>query len=151
MKTDVDKNFKMKKNTAGAAIPTAALILGIISVIFSVIPSVNFIAPFTGIIGVILGVIAVKSQKYYGKLNDMAIDGLAASIIGTIIGIISFSFFTVCAGTSGEKTKSQLKEEFSKEKIYETNEPGSSNDNPFSPEEMRKMENKLKAMDELRN
>jgi general secretion pathway protein G len=82
---------------------TASLILGIVSIIFCIV------SPLTGLIGIILGTIALHASKKENKPKGLAIAGLTTSIIGLILGSILwvtcfYGYFTI-ATTSSDKAK----------------------------------------------
>ena len=67
----------------------ASLVLGIVSVVFAVIPGLpDWLAAILGIVGIILGALGKKK----GQKNATA--GLVLSIIGTVLGLI---FYIACA------------------------------------------------------
>jgi multisubunit Na+/H+ antiporter MnhG subunit len=70
----------------------AALVLGILAVVFAFIPFLNFLSPILGIIGIILAVMSRKQEK-----SSAATAGLILSIIGLALGIFMWIACTVCA------------------------------------------------------
>jgi len=77
----------------GKGLSIAALILGIVSIIFCFINPI--VALICGIVGLILGVMARKRQP-----NGMATAGFILSIIGLVISIIMFIAVAACIGTA---------------------------------------------------
>ena len=71
----------------------ASLVLGIISILFSFIPALNFVGLASGIVGLILGIIAKKQNP-----SGMATAGLVLSIIGVSITLL---FVIACASVFG--------------------------------------------------
>lgn len=77
----------------------AALVLGIVSLVFAVlIPGLQFLAPIVGIIGIILGVISRKNLKAANQPTGMATAGMVMSIIGTILGVLMYLLCVACVG-----------------------------------------------------
>ena len=74
-----------------------ALVLGIVSLVFSFIPVLGWIAIIVGIVGVVLGALAKKNPEGQG----MATAGLVMSIIGTILGLIFWVACYACIACSG--------------------------------------------------
>ncbi|PSL48516.1 uncharacterized protein DUF4190 [Salsuginibacillus halophilus] len=83
--------------TSGQAI--ASLVLGISTLVLSLL--FLFLAPLTGIAGIILSILAFKTIKREGMAGrGMTIAGLIMSIIGLVISIL-FIALIVFAFTSG--------------------------------------------------
>mgnify|MGYP004510625471 CR=1 FL=1 len=74
----------------------AALVLGIVSVVFAFIPGFYWIGLITGVIGIILGALAKKQAS-----NGMATAGLVCSIIGVVFCAITFIACAACVGAIG--------------------------------------------------
>lgn len=71
------ENFEERKKT-GSGLSTASLVLGIISIVISIIPFVNYLTYLLAPIGLVCGIIAlVKSQS------------VAKSVIGVILCLLS--------------------------------------------------------------
>lgn len=77
----------------GKGLAVAALVLGIISVVFFWIPFVDILTLVLGIVAVILAIIAGKQGK-----NGMAVAGLVLGIIGVVFSAISFVSCVLCSG-----------------------------------------------------
>lgn len=88
----------------------AALVLGIVSIVFCFIPGLNFIAPILGIIGIILAVVSKKQLKESNEPTGMATGGLITSIIGTVLGSILYLACAACATGTGVMMKEMDKE-----------------------------------------
>ncbi len=72
----------------------ASLVLGIISVVFAVIPGLpDWLAVILGVIGIILGALGKKK----GQKNATA--GLVLSIIGTALGALFYIACAACAAS----------------------------------------------------
>ena len=70
----------------------AALVLGIISIVFGFIPyGVSTIGLICGIVGIVMGVLG---RREYGREN-LALAGLICSIIGVVLSLLVFA---VCGG-----------------------------------------------------
>lgn len=79
------------QTTPGAAV--ASLILGLVSFGFAWFGYGALISIITGIIGIILGVKANKTQQ-----TSMATAGLVLSIIGIVLSIVVFVACVLCVG-----------------------------------------------------
>lgn len=67
----------------------AALILGIVGILFSFVPLTGFIAIILGVIGLILGLVAINRVRHKQANNKvMSIIGSVLSVIAIIVGII---------------------------------------------------------------
>ena len=77
----------------GKGMGIAALVLGIISVVFFWIPFVDILTLILGIVAVVLGVMSGKKGK-----NGMATAGLVLGIIGVVLSAISFVSCVICSG-----------------------------------------------------
>lgn len=74
----------------------ASLILGIISIILSLIPFIGIVAYLPAIIGVILGIVALATRKSRGKTNKaMPIIGIITSVIGMVLVLVMFFVWTL--------------------------------------------------------
>ena len=74
----------------------AALVLGIVSCVLAWFYMLNILALVTGLVGLILAVLAGKSYKALGQKNGLATAGLVLSIIGLALAAIGFLTCTVC-------------------------------------------------------
>jgi len=79
----------------------AALVLGIVSIVFCLIPGLNFIAPILGIVGIVLAILAKKQLAEANEPTGMATGGLVTSIIGTVLGVILYLACAACATGTG--------------------------------------------------
>lgn len=96
-----------KKPTSGLAV--AALVLGIIGLVTSVIPVVNNMSFFMGIIGLIfaiIGLVGIGKGKKGGK--GLAIGGLVTSILAIVVTLAAQSAFVAAldAATSSSPSAS---------------------------------------------
>ena len=74
----------------------ASLILGIISIILSLIPFIGIVAYLPAIIGAILGIVALATRKSRGKTNKaMPIIGIITSVIGMVLALVMFFVWTL--------------------------------------------------------
>lgn len=91
----------------------ASLVLGIITLVFVVIPPlwlIGWVGIITGILGIILGVLGRKKNKAENQPTGSATAGMVMSIVGTALaGII----FAVCASAAaaGAKALDQIQKE----------------------------------------
>lgn len=72
----------------------AALVLGIISILFWFVPWMGWLGAVLGIIGIVLGVQGRKNVETKG----LATGGMVCSIIGTVLNLL---FFIACAACIG--------------------------------------------------
>ena len=80
----------------------AALVLGIVSLVFAVIPGFQIFAPIVGVVGIILGVISRKNLKAANQPTGMATAGMVMSIIGTVLGVLMYILCVACVtGAAG--------------------------------------------------
>ena len=70
----------------------AALVLGIISLVCSVMGPLGFIGTICGIVGIILGALSNKNTNLDEKNRGYGKTGLILSIIAVALGIL----FTIC-------------------------------------------------------
>ena len=84
----------------------AALVLGIISIISSLIPGCGFIiALLPALIGLILGIVDVVKKSKSGESKGAGIAGIILTALALIISIVNLLFSAVIVGTAiGETT-----------------------------------------------
>jgi len=82
----------------------AALVLGIVAVVFAFTPLV-FLSPFIAIVGIVLAVLARKSEK-----SGASTAGLILSIIGLVLGGIMWIACSLCAAGMKEGIKELQKD-----------------------------------------
>ena len=70
----------------------AALVLGIIAIVFSILGLGVPFGLICGLIGIILGAVAKKKNPF----NGLATGGLACAIIGTILSVIAYVACAAC-------------------------------------------------------
>jgi hypothetical protein len=75
-----------QQNGSGLAI--ASLVLGIIALLLSWIPIVNYVAVILGVVGLVLGIIGIFKSK-----RTMSIVGSALSLLAIIVSFIAFASF----------------------------------------------------------
>jgi heme/copper-type cytochrome/quinol oxidase subunit 1 len=78
----------------------AALVLGIVSIVFCFTGGLAFIAPILGVVGIVLGVIARKNAKTTKEPTGAATAGLVMSIIGVVLGAIIWIACIACASVA---------------------------------------------------
>jgi len=66
----------------------AGLVLGIIGVILSFFPVINWICIVMGVIGLILSIVAVATSKQRGESNGMAVAGIVLCSITLAFSVI---------------------------------------------------------------
>ncbi len=76
----------------------AALVLGIVSLVFSFVPGFWWLSMVIGIVGIILGALAKKNPS---ANQGMATAGLVMSIIGVALGLIFWIACYACIACSG--------------------------------------------------
>ena len=74
----------------------AALVLGIVSLVFCFIPGIGIVGPIVGIVGIILGALAKKK----GEKKGMATAGLVCAIIGTALSLIAYIACVACVNAA---------------------------------------------------
>ena len=102
-------NFENQNTNApqgtGKGFSVAALVLGIVGVVFGWFGVLGFIALVASVIGIVLAVIGrKKSIAALGKPSGMATAGLVLSIIGTCfagIAVIACTACVACIGNTG--------------------------------------------------
>jgi hypothetical protein len=78
----------------------AALVLGIIGMIASLIPFGALLGVPLAIVGLILGILARKNAVETQQPTGMATAGLVVSIIGVALGILLFALCAACVGNA---------------------------------------------------
>ncbi|MBQ8146563.1 MAG: DUF4190 domain-containing protein [Clostridia bacterium] len=87
------------KPSAGKGFSIAALVLGIVGVVFGFIPAISFIALPCALVGLILGVMGRKKSKLaLGKSSGIATAGFVLSIIGLSFAALGFICTVACIG-----------------------------------------------------
>lgn len=82
----------------------ASLVLGIISIVFCFIPGISIIGIVTGLVAIILGVMAKKDEAEKSK----ATAGLIMGIIGLSLSIIIWVSCVVCANKIVSESRNAL-------------------------------------------
>ncbi len=83
-------------NYPGKGLSIAALVLGIVSAVFSWAYGINLVAVAAGVVGIVLAVKGKKAAVAAGAPTGMATAGLVLSIIGTGLAAIGFFACTAC-------------------------------------------------------
>ena len=76
----------------------AGLVLGILSIVFALIPGLGLLGPIVGVVGIILATIGYKKSKALGVKDGMAMAGMVLSIIGTAISLLAYIACVACVG-----------------------------------------------------
>lgn len=104
---DEQNNFQEQNNNpapqdTGKGFSIAALVLGIVGVVFGWFGILGIIAFAASVVGIILAVNGrKKSIAVFGKASGMATAGLVLSIIGTCLAGIAVIACTACAACIG--------------------------------------------------
>jgi hypothetical protein len=98
----------------------AALVLGIVGLVFAFIPGLNFVGGIAGIIAIILGALGRKQLKAQSQPTGTATAGLVMGIISTVLGVLLYILCVAAvAGVAkmGEEALKdpKLQEQFKKE------------------------------------
>lgn len=96
-----DHNQPLKSNGFG----TAALVLGIIAIVFSIIPVVGFIAFILGPLALIFGIIGI-TRKFTKK--GTSITGIVLGALSIIIAIIVTSIIAAAANAAANSVNESL-------------------------------------------
>ena len=78
-----------------------ALIFGILGIIGSFIPVVQYFTTILAVLGLILGAVARKKAKAAGQPTGVATAGLVLGIIGTVFAFGGIICAIACAGAIG--------------------------------------------------
>jgi hypothetical protein len=104
----------------------AALVLGIIGIVFAIIPTfgiTQLVAIVLGIVALVLGIVGRKSAAEQGQPTGTATAGLVLGILSTVLSVLIYASCMYCVkkvgdgmGKVGEEFKKQLgNEQFKKE------------------------------------
>ncbi len=66
----------------------AGLVLGILGIIFSFIPGINWLGIILAVVGLILSIVALVTSKRNGQSNGPAVAGIVLCAISIILSII---------------------------------------------------------------
>ncbi len=89
----------------------AALVLGVVALVFSLIPCVGMLAFIPAVLGVILGALGMKEAKTTDKGKGMATTGLILSVLTIIwIPIYTFAILPTVATQAAEVLEEGMKE-----------------------------------------
>lgn len=80
----------------------AALILGIISIIFAFIPCTSWFGIITALVGLILGIIDIAKKKKSGEKKGVSVAGTVCSAIAIVIACLWY-FLVVAAANKVTK------------------------------------------------
>ncbi|PKM63162.1 MAG: hypothetical protein CVU97_01570 [Firmicutes bacterium HGW-Firmicutes-21] len=84
---------------SGNGMAVAALVCGILGIIGSFIPFVNYFTLVLAILGIVFGAIGLKRAKFSGKGEGLATAGLVLGIVGTAFGAIGVICVLICTST----------------------------------------------------
>lgn len=87
----------------GAGLAIASLVLGIIAVLLSWIPIVNYLAVILGVVGLVLGVIGIFKSR-----RTMSIVGAVLSFLAIVVSIIAFASFATSVEDAVDDINSSL-------------------------------------------
>ena len=79
----------------------AALVLGILALIFMLIPGLGFLAVIVSIVGIILGVVGKKQLQAKDSPTGMATAGIVMSIIALALSLLTLIICVACLGAVG--------------------------------------------------
>lgn len=86
----------MDNSNNGKGLSIAALVLGIVAILFFWMSVYNIISVICGIVGLVCAVKGKGQAVAAGAPTGLATAGLVLSIIGTVLGAIGFFTCTVC-------------------------------------------------------
>ncbi len=81
----MEQNTNTTNPNAGKSLGIAGLIVGIVSVLFSVIPCLGMWAIIPAIVGIVISAISMSQAGKAGAPKGMAIGGLICSIIALLV------------------------------------------------------------------
>ena len=102
----------------------ASLVLGIISLVFIIIPGLQFIGAIVGVVGIILGALARKKLKAENQATGTATAGMVMSIIGAAISNIMYIACVACSAAASKDIEKSLNDPAFKEKLKQEMEKG---------------------------
>jgi hypothetical protein len=88
----------------------AALVLGIVSLVFVIIPGLQFIGAIVGVVGIVLGALARKKLKADNMPTSTATAGLVMSIIGAALSAIMYIACVACMATAAKGLEEAAKD-----------------------------------------
>jgi hypothetical protein len=103
-------------------VTVAALVLGILGTIFSLIPGLFFVGVPLALLGLILGVVGRKQAATEGQPTGMGTAGVVLGVIGLAIGVSMWVLCSMCTNSarkSWEKAVNdpEFKKQFGDEKV----------------------------------
>ncbi len=102
----------------------AALVLGIVSLVFTIIPGLQFIGAIVGLIGIILGVLGRKKAKADNQPTGTATAGFVMSIIGTVLSAIMYIACVIMVTQGAKALEKELGDPKFQEKLKQELEKG---------------------------
>jgi membrane-bound ClpP family serine protease len=100
-----------------ASVGTAALVLGIIGIVFAIIPTfgiTQLVAIVLGLVALILGIVARKSAAEQGQPTGTATAGLVLGILATVLSALIYASCMYCVKKVGDGME-KVGEEFKKQ------------------------------------
>jgi len=102
----------------------ASLVLGIVSLVFVIIPGLQFIGAIVGLIGIILGILGRKKAKTENQPTGTATAGFVMSIIGTVLSAIMYIACVVMVTQGAKALEKELSDPKFQEKFKQELEKG---------------------------
>ena len=84
----------------------ASLVLGIITIVLSFIPCVNWFAFVPAVLGIVLGAVGISSAKKNNAPKGTAVAGLVLNILSCVWIVIAGLLFTAAAAGVAEEFNS---------------------------------------------
>jgi hypothetical protein len=94
-------------SNAGQGMGTAALVLGILTILIAFIPCVGLVSVIFGILAIIFGIIGYMKAKKGNASTSMPIAGMILGVVGTIFALMWVLLFvgTVWAGSLADENE----------------------------------------------
>ena len=105
--------MEYQQNNAGQGLGIAGLILGILSIILSIIPCTAIFGLFLGVVGLILAIIGISQASKYSSEKGLVTAALVVSIIGVLIaGLWGVTFTKMAKENNVFENIDKFKEEY---------------------------------------
>lgn len=101
----------LQTSNAGQGMGTAALVLGILTILIAFIPCVGLISVFFGILAVIFGIIGYTKAKKGNASTSMPIAGIVLGVVGTIFALMWVLLFVGSAWAGSLSHESEIRSE----------------------------------------
>jgi hypothetical protein len=103
-------------------VPIAALILGIVGILFNLVPVVGFfIGGPLSLVALILGILGRKKAAAENAPTGMATAGMAMGIVGLALGVIFFVACSLCAAAVNKSAQESLNDPAFKKSMEDFN------------------------------